>query len=55
MLYYKTKEDIDIIKQSSEILAHVHAIVASNIKEGVATIDLDLLAYKFITDKGGHP
>ena len=55
MLYYKTKEDIDIIKQSSEILAHVHAIVASNIKEGVATIDLDLLAYKYITDKGGHP
>lgn len=55
MVYYKTIEDVEIIKQSSEILAYAHGIVASNIKEGVSTIELDSLAYKYIIDKGGVP
>lgn len=55
MVYYKTIEDIELIKQSSEILAYAHGIVASNIKEGVSTIELDSLAYKYIVDKGGVP
>ena len=55
MVYYKTIEDVEIIKQSSDILAYAHGIVASNIKEGVSTIELDSLAYKYIIDKGGVP
>lgn len=55
MVYYKTEEEISIIKQSAEILGQVHGLIAQNIREGVKTSYLDELAYKFITGKDAFP
>lgn len=55
MVYYKTEEELAIIRESAEILAQVHGLIACNMKEGVKTSYLDELAYKFITSKDALP
>src|SRR6187402_3028803 len=55
MVQYKTAEDIQIIKESAQILGKAHAEVAKAIKPGVKTKDLDRIAEEFIRDHGGSP
>lgn len=55
MVYYKTEDDLAFIRESAEILAQVHGLIASNIKEGVQTSYLDELAFKFIKSKDALP
>lgn len=55
MVQYKTAEDIQIIKESAQILGKAHAEVAKAIKPGVKTKDLDKIAEEFIRDQGGSP
>ena len=55
MLVYKTEEEIDLIKASAAILAKAHGEIASMIKEGVTTRQLDQRAEEFIRDHGAHP
>jgi len=55
MIYYKTEEEINLIKDSSLLVAKTHAEVARLIKPGVTTLDLDKLAEEFIRDHGGVP
>ncbi|TAH26100.1 MAG: type I methionyl aminopeptidase [Cytophagales bacterium] len=55
MVFYKTEEEVAIIKESAKILAEVHGLIASSIKEGVKTSFLDELAYRFIIDRGAYP
>lgn len=55
MVYYKSEEEISLIRESAAILGKVHGIVAENIKEGIATNYLDKLAFEFIQDSGGVP
>jgi methionyl aminopeptidase len=55
MVQYKTAEDIQIIKESAQILGKAHAEVAKVIKPGVKTKDLDRIAEDFIRDHGGSP
>ena len=55
MVQYKTAEDIQIIKESAQILGKAHAEVAKAIKPGVKTKDLDRIAENFIRDQGGSP
>src|SRR6478609_1898602 len=55
MVQYKTAEDIQIIKESAQILGKAHAEVAKAIKPGVKTKDLDRIAEEFIRDQGGSP
>jgi methionyl aminopeptidase len=55
MVYYKTEEEINIIRDAALILSKAHGEVASLIKEGVTTKALDLRAEEFIKDHGGRP
>ena len=55
MIYYKTEEEIQLIKESSLLVAKTHAEVAKLIQPGVSTLALDKIAEEFIRDNGGVP
>lgn len=55
MIYYKTKEEIDLIRKSAQVLGKTHREVAKLVRPGVKTIDLDKVAEEFIRDNGGTP
>lgn len=55
MVHLKTEEEIQIIKESAQILGKAHGEVARLIKPGVRTKDLDRLAEEYIRDNGGTP
>ncbi len=54
-LYYKTKEEIELIRESSLLVAKTLAEVAKVIKPGVTTLSLDIVAYEFINDNKAIP
>jgi methionyl aminopeptidase len=55
MVYFKTDEEIELIKISGDLLGRAHAEVAKLIKPGVTTKYLDNIAEEFIRDNGGVP
>ena len=55
MINYKSGEEIEIIKESAQILGKAHAEVAKLIKPGAKTSDMDKVAEEFIKDHGGVP
>lgn len=54
-IYYKTNEEIELVRISSLLVGKTLAEVAKVIKPGVATAELDKIAEKFIRDNGGVP
>jgi methionyl aminopeptidase len=54
-LYYKTKEEIELIRESSLLVAKTLGEVAKVIKPGVTTLSLDKIAYEFINDQKAVP
>jgi methionyl aminopeptidase len=54
-LYYKTKEEIELIRESSLLVGKTLAEVAKVIKPGVTTLSLDKVAYEFIQDHKAVP
>lgn len=55
MIYYKTKEEIEIQRQSCLLVGKTLAEVAKLIKPGVTTSHLDKIAEEFIRDNGAIP
>ena len=55
MIYYKTEEEIELIRESSLLVAKTHAEVAKLIQPGITTLELDKVAEEFIRDNGGLP
>lgn len=55
MIHYKTSEEVQLIKNSADILGKAHGEVAKYIKEGVKTSFLDKIAEEFIRDNGAVP
>ncbi|MCC5939864.1 MAG: type I methionyl aminopeptidase [Lunatimonas sp.] len=55
MIHYKTKEEVELIKQSAQILGKAHGEVAKYVKEGVKTSFLDKIAEEYIRDHQGIP
>jgi methionyl aminopeptidase len=55
MVHLKTEEEIQIIKESAQILGKAHGEVARLVKPGVKTSMLDKVAEEFIRDHGGVP
>lgn len=55
MIYYKTSDEVRIIKQGAQILGKAHGEVAKYIKEGVKTSFLDKIAEEYIRDNSGVP
>jgi len=52
MIFYKTEEEIQKIRESADILAKTHGEIAKLIKPGIKTRDLDKVAEEFIKDHG---
>lgn len=55
MIFYKTKEEIELIRKSSELVSKTQAHLVPFLKPGVKTIDLDRMAETFIRDHGAVP
>ncbi len=55
MLYYKTDEEIELIRESSLLVAKTLAEVAKAIKPGITTLELDKIAFAFIRDHQAEP
>ena len=54
-IYYKSSEEIELIRESSLLVSKTLAEVAKVIGPGVKTKELDQLAYTFIKDHGAVP
>ncbi len=55
MIYLKSDEEIELIRQSNLLVARTLAEVARVIRPGVTTLELDKIAETFIRDNGGEP
>ena len=55
MIYYKSEDEIDLVRESSLLVAKTHAEIARNIKSGISSLSLDKIAEEFIRDNGGEP
>lgn len=55
MIYYKTKDEIELIRKSSLLVSDTLALIAGIIQPGVTTLDLDRQAEAFIRDHGAQP
>ena len=55
MIYYKTEEEIELLRESSLLVGKTLAEVAKLIKPGVKTIKLDQVAEEFIRDNNAKP
>jgi len=55
MIYLRSDEELDLIKESAQILGKAHAEVAKLVRPGVTTRELDEVAETFIRDRGGFP
>ncbi len=54
-IFYKTEEEIELIRESSLLVGKTLAEVAKIIKPGITTLDLDKLAEEFIRDNDAIP
>ncbi|TJZ61863.1 type I methionyl aminopeptidase [Sphingobacterium olei] len=52
---YKTEEEIEQVRESANVLSHLLAEIAREIKPGITTLSLDRLAHDYIHDHGGTP
>ncbi len=55
MIHYKSEEEIDLVRESSLLVAKTHAEIARHIRPGISSSSLDLIAEEFIRDNGGTP
>lgn len=55
MIYYKTKEEIEIIRQGGKILANVLENLGQKIVPGASTAELEEIATSSIEKAGGRP
>tara|TARA_Y100001968_G_C19357580_1_gene718043 strand:+ start:292 stop:1071 length:780 start_codon:yes stop_codon:yes gene_type:complete len=55
MVVLKTKDEINLIRESSSLLVRTHCEVAKFIKPGVNSLFLDKIAEEFIRDNGAFP
>lgn len=55
MIQYKTKEEIEIMRESCLMVGKTHAAVIKELKPGMSTMEINNLAETFIRDHGGVP
>lgn len=55
MIYIKTKEEVELLRESSLLVGKTLAEVAKYIQPGVKTITLDKIAEEYIRDNGAIP
>ena len=55
MIIPKTREEIELMRESALVVSKTLGMIASEIKPGVTTLHLDKLAEEFIRDHGAEP
>lgn len=55
MIFLKTDEEVELMRESNILLGKTYAEVAKAIQPGVSTAQLDKIAFEFIKDNGGIP
>lgn len=55
MIYIKTREEIELMREAALMVSRTLGIIAKEIKPGVEPVHLDKLAEEFIRDNGGVP
>jgi len=55
MIYYKSEEEIELLRMSNMLVGKTHGEIAKLIKPGVSTAKLDKIAEEFIRDNGAEP
>jgi methionyl aminopeptidase len=55
MIYYKTKAEIELIRESALLVSKTIAEIAKFIRPGTNTLELDKIAQQFISDHGAIP
>lgn len=54
-IYYKTDDEIELLRASNQLVSKTHAEVAKFIRPGIPTARLDQIAEEFIRDHGAEP
>lgn len=55
MIHYKSEREIELLRQSADLVSRTLAEVARHIEPGVKTAELDRVAEHFIRTQGGEP
>jgi methionyl aminopeptidase len=55
MLYLKTNEEVELLRESNMLVSRTLAEIAVLIRPGINTLSLDKVAESFILDNGGAP
>ena len=55
MIVVKTKEEIEIMRESALIVSKTLGMLAKEVKPGVSTLQLDKMAEEFVRDHGAIP
>jgi methionyl aminopeptidase len=55
MIHYKTKEEIELVRESSLLVSSTLAEVAKVLKPGITTLQVDALAEEYIRDNKATP
>jgi methionyl aminopeptidase len=54
-IIFKTKEEIELMRMSAQLVSKTLGLVAEHIEPGISSLQLDKLAEEFIRDNGGTP
>lgn len=55
MIHYKTKEEIELMRESALIVSRTLGLMAEHIKPGITPLELDKIAEEYIRDQGAEP
>jgi methionyl aminopeptidase len=55
MIYLKTAEEIELMRESNLLVSKTHAEIAKHIKVGISTLEIDKIAHEFLKDNGAVP
>jgi len=55
MIYLKTDEEIELMREANQLVGKTHGELAKHIAPGISTLQLDKIAEEFIRDHGATP
>lgn len=55
MIYLKTNEEIELMRESNRLVGMTHGELSKHIRPGITTLQLDKIADEFIRDHGATP
>ncbi len=55
MIHYKSREEIELMRESAQVVSRTLGMIAKEVKPGVTPLELDKLAEEYIRDQGAIP